>query len=161
MAVGLIESDDSQSQNDLMSEATKTAGPLKPITAGQIRALFAIGKRRGLSHEQLREAGGVESLKELSVSAASKLIDRLQCSDHRTAWQPPPPDRAKRGCIRNATERQRNYIQVLLDELGWDADKSRAWLQKRHGIHDLAGGVFLASTAKDAILQLQEAMKKR
>lgn len=144
----------------MMSEATKTAGPLKPITAGQIRALHAIGKRRGLSHEQLRDAAGVESLKELSVSAASKLIDRLQCDDHRSDWPPPPPDRAKRGCIRNATERQRNYIQVLFDELGWDAEKSRAWLQKRHGIHDLAGGVFLSSTAKDAILQLERAHTK-
>lgn len=144
----------------MMGEATKTVVPLKGITPGQIRALHAIGRRRGLSHEQLREAGGVESLKELSVSAASKLIDRLQCDDHRSNWRPPPPDRAKRGCIRNATERQRNYIQVLLDELGWDADKSRAWLQKRHGIHDLAGGVFLASTAKDAILQLERAHTK-
>lgn len=53
-----------------------------------------------------------ESLKELSVVDASKLIDRLQASDHRKAYTPPPPDRAARGAIKLASERQRNYIQA-------------------------------------------------
>ena len=120
---------------------TAVRKPLKPITPGQIKALHAIGKRRGLSHADLRDAAGVVSLKELSVVEASRFIDQLQLDDHRQNWQPAEPDRAKaRYVIRPARDRQRNYIAALFDQLGWDEDKARAWLAKRHGIRDLAGG---------------------
>lgn len=47
-----------------MAEAgAKTASTTMPITTGQIRALHAIGRQRGFSHEDLREVAGVASLK--------------------------------------------------------------------------------------------------
>lgn len=136
--------------------------PLKGITPGQRRALAAIARRRGWDRPTLREVAGVKkSLKELSVVGASKLIDRLQASDHRKDYQPPPPDRAARGAIKMASERQRNNIQALTEKLGWDADKARHWLAERHGIRDLARGVFSSAAASAAITQLGEALKKR
>jgi hypothetical protein len=136
--------------------------PLKPITPGQIKALHAIGKRRGLTHEQLRDLGGVESLKLLSVVAASDLLDRLQCDDHKVNWQPGPLDRARtRGTIRLATERQRNHVVALLVELDWGDGKARGWLWKRHGIRDLAAGVFSTAAARQVVLELEGALRKR
>jgi len=63
--------------------------------------------------------------------------------------------------IRPGTDRQRNYIAALFDQLGWDEDKARAWLAKRHGIRDLAGGIFSAAAATEVIVQLEQALKKR
>ena len=135
--------------------------PLKRITPGQIKALHAIGRRRGLSHADLRDAAGVASLKDLSVVEASKFIDQLQLDDHRQDWRPGDPDRASaRNIIRLATERQRNYIASLFDELGWDSDKAAGWLQRRHGIRDLAAGVFSSAAATEIIVQLEQALKK-
>ena len=135
--------------------------PLKPATSGQLQALHAIARRRGLSHTELRAAAGVESLKELSVAEASRLIDRLQTKDHRSDWTPAEPNRASaRGVIRNATERQRNYIAVLLEQLGWGAEKATGWLRERHEIKDLARGVFSARVASEAVYQLEQALLK-
>ena len=140
---------------------TAVRRPLKPITPGQLRALHAIGRRRGMTHEDLREAGGVGSLKDLSVVEAFRLIQRLQLDDHRQPRQPPPPDRAKaRYVIRPGTDRQRNYIAALFDQLGWDDDKAAGWLRRRHAIRDLAGGVFSSAAATAAIVQLEHALRK-
>jgi hypothetical protein len=144
--------------------ATATATkPLKPITPGQIQALHAIGRRRGLTHEQLREVAGVASLKELSVVQASALLDRLQLPDHKADWRPGPPDFARtRGTIRPATERQRNRIASLFAELGWDDAKARGWLAKRHGIRgDLDIAVFSTRVGRDVILELEGALRKQ
>jgi len=141
---------------------TAATKPLKPTTPAQIKALHAIGKRRGLTHEQLRDLAGVESLKLLSVVDASKLLDRLQCDDHKVNWQPGPPDRATaRHMIRLATERQRNYIAVLFAELGWSEPKAAGWLRERHGIRDLATGVFSSAAAKQVVLELQAIQRKQ
>ncbi len=146
-----------------MTQATaRRSTPLKRITSGQVRALHAIGRARGLDHEALRDAAGVESLTHLSVTEAARLIERLQTKSHRRDWSPgEPPDRASaRGVIRLATERQRNYIAYLFDQLGWDAEKAAGWLQKRHGIRDVAGGTFSARAASEAITQLEHAALK-
>ena len=136
--------------------------PLKGITPGQLRALAAIAQRRGRDRPQLRDIAGVrESLRELSVVDASKLIDRLQTEDHRSVYTPPPPDRAARGAIKLASERQRNYIQSLVENLGWNGDKARHWLAERHEIRDLSGGTFSSKTAGRAITQLLEAIRAR
>ncbi|HUU98545.1 MAG TPA: hypothetical protein VM487_22655 [Phycisphaerae bacterium] len=142
---------------------TAVRKPLKPITPGQIKALHAIGRRRGLSHEDLRAAAGVQqSLKELSVVEASKFIDQLQVADYRGKWRPRDPDRASaRNVIRVVSARQRTYLIVLFEQLGWSDDKARAWLLKRHSIRDVGGGVFSAAAATAVIVQLEQALKKR
>ena len=122
--------------------------------------MHAIAHKRGITHEELREAGDVESLKDLSVVDAAKLIDRLQTDAHRKDWTPDAPDRVVPGTIRNASDRQRTYIQALFQSLGWDADKAAGWLERRHGISDLAGGVYTSRTASEAIVQLEQALKK-
>jgi len=140
---------------------TAVRKPLKPITPGQIKALHAIGRRRGLSHADLREAAGVASLKDLSVVEASRFLDQLQLDDHKVNWRAGDPDRASaRNVIRLATERQRNYIASLFDELGWETDKAAGWLRRRHGIRDLAAGVFSSAAATELIVQLEQALKK-
>ena len=71
-------------------------------------------------------------------------------------------DRASaRNVIRLASERQRNYIASLFDELGWDAAKAAGWLRRRHGIRDLAAGVFSSAAATDVIVQLEQAVSKQ
>jgi hypothetical protein len=46
-------------------------------TAGQVRAIFALAKERGLDHDALRElAGG--SVRELSYTEAQRVIQRLK-----------------------------------------------------------------------------------
>jgi hypothetical protein len=139
-----------------------TTAPLKPLTSAQIRALWAIARARGLSRDELHAAAGVASLKELSVSAAARLIDSLQTASHKREWQPGPPDRTARGALRLASERQRNQIQALFDELGWPADKARGWLAKRgrFAIHDLAAGAFSSRTATALVLQLRAIARK-
>lgn len=136
-------------------------GPLKPITNGQLKALHAIALRRGLSHDDLHAAAGVDTLKALSVAQAAGLIGRLQTADHRRAWEPGEPDRAAaRGVLRNASERQRNYIAVLTEQLGWSAEKAAHWLRERHGIADLVAGVFSTRVASAAVYQLEQALLK-
>ncbi len=144
--------------------------PLKPITPGQLKALHAIGRRRGWDHQELRRLAGVrESLKELSVVDAARLIDRLQTEEHRKPdWTPPPPDRGRRGAwrrgaytLRLATERQRNQIVALFDDLGWDAAKAGAWLKNRHNITDLTGGTFSTSAAVQVVNELNAIIRKR
>ena len=107
--------------------------PLKGITPGQLRALAAIAARRGWGRATLREVAG----------------------------EPPPPDRAARGAIKLASERQRTRIQALIEELGWPTESARHWLAERHRIRDLARGVFSSAAASAAITQLGEALKKR
>lgn len=102
-----------------------------------------------------------ESLKELSVIDASKLIDRLQTEEHKKDWMPPPPDRSRHGTIRLATERQRNQIAALFDDLGWDAARAGAWLKNRHNITDLAGGTFSTSAAVQVVCELNAILRKR
>lgn len=86
------------------------------------------------------------------MTQAASLIDRLQTEDHRRESEPDEPDRAHaRNVIRNATRRQRNYIEYLFEQLGWNAEKSSAWLRERHEIRDLPGGVFTSRTASEAI----------
>jgi hypothetical protein len=136
--------------------------PLKPITGPQLKALHAIGRRRGWDHQELRRLAGVrESLKELSVIEAGRLIDRLQTEEHKKDWTPPPPDRARRGTIRLATERQRNMIVGLFADLGWDAAKAGAWLKSRHGITDLANGTFSSAAAVPVINELNAMNRSR
>jgi len=143
------------------SSAAQRSGPLKPITTGQLRALHAIGRRRGMNHEALRDVAGVESLKDLSVTKAARLIERLQTESHRRDFTRGEPDRASaRGVIRNATQRQRNYVAYLIEQLGWDGKKGAGWLRKRHDIRDLAAGVFTARTASEAVYQLEHAALK-
>jgi hypothetical protein len=137
--------------------------PLKPATAEQCKCLYTLAHRHRWSKAELYDACGVESsLKELSVSAASAAIDRLQCGDHRGGYEPPPPNRARTpGTIRLATERQRNYIVALFAEIGWPEAKAAGWLQQRHGIRDLAAGVFSAAAAKEVVCQLQAIVRKQ
>lgn len=144
-----------------MPRAASNRVPLKPITTGQLRALHAIARRRGWSHDELHDIAGVESLKLLSVTEAARLIERVQTRDHEREFTPGEPDRARgRNVIRSASERQRNYMSHLFDELGWDVEKADAWLRERHGIRDLAGGVFTARTASEAVYQLEQALAK-
>lgn len=145
----------------MTATSTSSPRPLKPITSAQLKALHAIGRRRGLSHENLRDAAGVASLKSLSVTEGARLIERLQTDDYQRPMPKREPDRAhRRGVIRLATDRQRNYIAHLFERLGWDAEKSARWLRERHGITDLAGGVFTARTASEAVYQLEQALAK-
>jgi len=60
-------------------ESGKTKGGMnaRTKTPGQLRTIFAVGKERGLDHDELREmAGG--SLRKLSYSDAERLIQRLK-----------------------------------------------------------------------------------
>lgn len=112
--------------------------PLEPmITTAQIRHLHTFG----LSHDDLRFAAGVQSLKQLTRRQAMDLIDRLK-SD-RPDGGAEVSRRARRGrsavgVIKPASARQRSFIRHLLRDCGWPLEHCRAWMRQRWEV-DLDG----------------------
>lgn len=99
-----------------MSTPALTTDP-GTVTPRQISALHRVAIRRGLDHEALREAAGVESLKHLSRAEASKLIRRLGGGDlpHAPGTKP-APSRAptyRRNRARSASEGTRAPIRMI------------------------------------------------
>lgn len=128
------------------------------ITTPQLRMLHALAKRRGLTHEDLRDVAGVGSLKDLTRAEAARVIDRLD------ADRPEPPRRRARtraaNVIRQASIYQVNMLCALAHDLGWESERRDGWLHKRHGIASLAARLFSSRTASEAITQLQQALRK-
>lgn len=137
--------------------------PLVHISPAQMRALHAAARARRLTHEDLGafafQRYGVRSLKDLSVTQAHALLDLIN-EDRPESRPARAATRTAPGAIRLASSRQRNQIAALFDQLGWDAERCRGWLRKRHAIDDLERGALSTATASAAITQLTLAARK-
>lgn len=130
--------------------------PQQRVTAAQLRALHAAARRRGLTHEDLRAAGGVGSLTELTRANAARILENLN------ADRPEPTRRrphAPRGVVRPASPKQRGFIWKLLADLPWSAERTRTWLRDTHGVSDVNTHPFSTATASALITQLQQIHK--
>jgi len=136
--------------------------PLTYVSKDQLKYIHHLLRRAAVDKEDIYAIYHVESLKDLSAGQANVLIDRLKQRLGLPVGQPSGRRSARRpaGTIRNATQRQRNTIAQLFDELFWGPDKARAWLQQRHGITNLQSGVFSTQAASDVIVQLTQIIKK-
>ena len=83
---------------------------MQPITTSQMRKIYAAAREHGLDndllHIHLQTVTGKESLKELTMSEAIKLIDSLEGKKGRTGSM-------------QMTEKQFRYINMLMKDLGW------------------------------------------
>ncbi len=122
--------------------------------------LHAEGRKRGLTHEDLRAVAGVESLSTASWDQLSAAVDRVaqRHSPPRPAARRP---RLAPGVIRPASDRQRAYIADLLAQTGWPADSQAHWLWQRHRLRIVATDPLSSTTAHAIITQLEQVARKR
>lgn len=111
----------------------------RSITTAQIRALFAAGRKLGLSSDAVREAAG-GSVRSLSRSDASDLIERLgggelphAPGDPWTTHYRRPRRRPVPGIIRMISDRHCELIAKMLTEVFKTEDAGAAWLKKYFG----------------------------
>jgi hypothetical protein len=91
-----------------------------PITPAQRRALFAIGKARGLTVDDLRDLTPTGSISALTRDQASHLLDRLNAhTDHEHPRQSPRRPRRPKGVYAFASAAQRRKIEALRIDLDW------------------------------------------
>jgi len=106
--------------------ATAYIAGTEPLSPGQRRALFAVGKRRGLSIDGLRELTPAGSISALTRAQAAGLLDRLNVG---TDYEHPRPaqrqPRRPRGVYAIATDAQRRKIEALRIDLGWEQRDGR------------------------------------
>jgi hypothetical protein len=104
-----------------------------PITPAQRRALFAIGKARDMSIDDLRDLTPAGSISALTRDEASHLLDRLNAhTDHEHPRRSPRRPRRPKGVYAFASDAQRGKIAALRIDLGWSPEKLHEWLSERH-----------------------------
>lgn len=94
----------------------------KGITAAQIRMLYGLARKNGLDNDMLHarvfEETRLDSIRDMSASAAARMIDSLM---------------GKKQSDVRATNAQIGVIQGLEEKLGWkeQPDRLRGWLRSR------------------------------
>lgn len=95
---------------------------MTPITASQMRKIYVTAKERGMDsdllHIHIQMLTGKESLKQLTISEAVKVIDSLE---------------GKAVSERKMTDKQFWYIQVLMRELGWTDEEGKPDFKRLDG----------------------------
>lgn len=126
------------------------------ITASQMRKIHVSARERGMDndllHIHVRTLTGKESLRELTVSEAVRVIDSLEGKSHK------PGD--------HASAKQMRYIEALAKELGWqkedgslDKDRLNGFLSKRYGLDHYRW--LTRSTASKVIEGLKHMLESR
>lgn len=115
---------------------TPPAMMTEPITAAQRRALFAAGRVRGLTIDDIRGMTPTGSISALTRGQASDLLEGL---NRGTEYAHPRKRKSSRGRPRRpkgvyaiATEAQHRKIESLRIQLGWTTEGLRGWLSERH-----------------------------
>ncbi|MBW7907175.1 MAG: hypothetical protein LC135_01950 [Phycisphaerae bacterium] len=138
------------------------------MTTAQSRMLHVLARQRGLTHDDLRAAAGVQSLTLLGDDDAWRLIERLKGADPR------PDAHSRRRRIRgarslragelrlagDATTAQRRTVARLLGLAGWPPEKAAGWLWRRHQVRDLEREPIPSATLRSAIVQLESILDK-
>jgi len=128
----------------------------KPISDGQVRMIYGLARKAGLDdallHDMVLAQTGCPHIKNLTCLQGIQIIERLQ----KAAGETPQPKivPSDRGTIA-----QRNLIQTLACELGWDTEgqRLRAFLEKRFGVSDMG---FLTAAKTAAVIEAMKAMKQ-
>ncbi len=126
----------------------------KPISAAQIKCLYALARKADLDDEQLhtfvKRVTGSDSIKALTLREGKNTIDYLQYA--MGIKEPPPSDRA--------TKAQQAMIHAMIQQLGWDDDpkRLRGFLEKRMGVSDIK---FLTAKKTQACIEALKAILKR
>ncbi|MBP3487302.1 MAG: regulatory protein GemA [Roseburia sp.] len=95
---------------------------MAPITTSQMRKIYVTAKERGMDsdllHIHIQMLTGKESLKQLTISEAVKVIDSLE---------------GKVVSDRKMTDKQFWYIQALMRELGWTDEEGKPDFKRLDG----------------------------
>lgn len=95
---------------------------MTPITTSQMRKIYVTAKERGMDsdllHIHIQMLTGKESLKQLTISEAVKVIDSLE---------------GKAASERKMTDKQFWYIQTLMRELGWTDEEGKPDFKRLDG----------------------------
>lgn len=132
------------------------------ISAAQIQALLATGRKRGMTIDDVRAAVG-GSLRKLSRAEASALIVRLGGGElPNPPGEPPRTKRRKAepGVYRMITEQHCEQIARLLNQVFATPREAAAWLQKNFKVLDLRQ-LRTAMRAGDVIYVLKEIIERR
>ena len=111
-------------------------------TQAQRQRIFGAAKRRGISHEQLREWAGVRSLADLSSARASALIERLtgRRLHHPPGRAPFKRHRATPGATLMITPDQVDQIERMgLSFFRGHLRSFDEWLAKNFKVADVRG----------------------
>lgn len=96
---------------------------MAPITTSQMRKIYATARERGMDndllHIHVHTLTGKDSLKELNISEAVKVIDSLEGKGD--------------AADRKMTDRQFRYIQILMRELGWVDEEGEPDFKRLNG----------------------------
>lgn len=130
-----------------------------PITPEQRKALFAIGKARGWSIDDLRDLTPAGSISALTRLQAARLLESLNAG---TAYAGTPrrsrtPRRAK-GVFAIATPAQRNKIEALRIDLGWTPDGVAGFLHDRRHTDGRRMTRIDSTTDAAAVIELLKAV---
>jgi len=143
-----------------MSAAAATATDFGlPITPEQRKALFAIGKARGCSIDDLRDLTPAGSISALTRLQAARLLERLNAGT-RYAGSPRrsrTPRHAK-GVFAIATPAQRNKIEALRIDLGWTPDGLAGFLHDRRHTDGRRMTRIDSTTDAAAVIELLKAV---
>ncbi len=143
--------------------ATANKSGIEPLSAGQRRALFAVGKARGLSIDGLRELTPAGSISALTRAEAASLLDRLNAgTDYEHPRQTERRPRRPKGVFAIVSDAQKRKIKALLIDLGWNPEKLQAWLSKRHHLDGRSmTKIDSTSDARDVIELLKAVLTKQ
>jgi len=105
----------------------------EPITSSQRRAIFAAGKVKSLTIDDLRAMTPTGSISALTRGQASDLLNRLNAG---TQYEHPRKTargrRHPKGVYALATPAQHRKIESLRIQLGWTTEGLRGWMSERH-----------------------------
>ncbi len=123
----------------------------REITAGQKRCIYTLAKKElGMTdddiHAMTYRVAGVDHVRELTLAQAKGMIEQLK----EMAGQESNVTRQGK-----PTPRQLGMIDSLTAQLGWDADRQRAFLEKRFGISHIR---FLDDTRAWKVIEAMKAM---
>ena len=134
----------------IWASVRKGARTVDEISSGQIRAVYGYARKCGMDNDVLHALvaaqTGRESIKELTVRQGWSLIEYLK----RLAGE------ATEDIPGRASEGQRRMIRAIAREMGWTAERLRAFLEKRYGASDVA---FLPSGKCGAVIEAMKAIR--
>lgn len=122
------------------------------ITNAQIRCIYAVARKLGLTDDDLHalvmRIAGVEHIKQLAIAQAKGVIDHLMdaAGEDKNVTRPGKP-----------TPNQLLLINTLTEKLGWDAERQRAFLEKRFKISHIR---FLDDKRAWKVIEAMKAMLK-
>ena len=132
-----------------------------PITAGQVRAVHAAARARGLTGDEYRDRleaeAGVRTCKDLTRRQAAAFIDGL-AGRKPSAARPrsPRPSPVPKGTVRMITAAQRRLIGELASEIAWRTpDGFRGWLRSSFGLDRLPATSSEAAKAIEGLLAMR------